>query len=189
MKHFMTLPLFAFLVVAQLAVPAWMITSRERTLRDGEAYKFKTAPVDPYDPFRGRYVALAVEPELAPLPKGAMLYRNQKVYAVLERDEEGFAKVSELTLTRPDTDNYIQVKVSYVDNNSARLRWPFDRYYMDEHLAPQAEEAYRDNSRGENRSAHLVVRVRGGAAVLEELYIEGKPIGEYLEDSLANEAG
>ena len=189
MKNFMTLPLFAFLVVVQLAVPAWMITSRERTLRDGESYKFKTAPVDPYDPFRGRYVALAVEPNEAPLPQGAALRRNQKVYAILERDEEGFAKVTELRLTRPEADNYIRVKVSYVSNNSATLRWPFDRYYMDEDLAPEAEEAYRYNSRRENRKAHLLVRVRDGAAVLEELYIEGKPIGEYLEGFLANEAG
>jgi uncharacterized membrane-anchored protein len=183
MKHFLTLPLFALLVVAQLAVPAWMITSRERTLRDGEVYKFKTAPVDPYDPFRGRYVALGVEPNEAPLPKGANLNRNQKVFAVLDRDEEGFTKVSELSLARPEDDNYIQVKVAYVSNASATLRWPFDRYYMDEHLAPKAEAAYRSNSRGENRNAHLMVRVRNGAAVLEELYIEDVPISDYIRQA------
>lgn len=181
MKNFLALPLFAFLVIAQLAVPAWMILSRERTLEHGEVYKFKTRPVDPYDPFRGRYVALGIEPDEAPVPKGPELHRNQKVYAILERDEEGFAQVSELSLTRPEGDNYIRVKVGYVSDNSARLRWPFDRYYMDEHQAPEAERVYRNNSRSDEHNAHLTVRVREGSAVLEELFIEGVPIGEFLQ--------
>ena len=44
--------------VAQLAIPAWMLVSRERVLAEGEPHRFECAPVDPVDVFRGRYVAL-----------------------------------------------------------------------------------------------------------------------------------
>ena len=51
---------FILLCLVQTAVPLSMIARREFTLRNGRVYKFKTAPVDPYDAFRGRFVALAV---------------------------------------------------------------------------------------------------------------------------------
>ena len=38
---------FALAAAAQLAVPAWMIMERERTLSEGEVFRFKTQPVDP----------------------------------------------------------------------------------------------------------------------------------------------
>lgn len=56
-KHWRWL-LFALLCVAQWAVPLAMVQRAERTLSEGTAYRFRTAPVDPADPFRGRYVTL-----------------------------------------------------------------------------------------------------------------------------------
>jgi hypothetical protein len=57
----------------------------------------------------------------------------------------------------------------------------FDRYYTDEHLAPAAERAYWQHSSGETREAYITVRVREGLAVLEELYIAGKPVREFVQ--------
>src|SRR5690554_461138 len=50
----------AFILVAiiQLAVPAKMIWDKENVLKSGKEFKFETAPVDPTDPFRGKYIAL-----------------------------------------------------------------------------------------------------------------------------------
>ena len=50
----------AFIVVAlvQLYVPAQMIWESEGVIAAGTAYKFNTAPVDPKDPFRGKYITL-----------------------------------------------------------------------------------------------------------------------------------
>ena len=50
-------PLFIVVAVVQIAAPASMILRRERALDRGERFLFRTAPVDPYDAFRGRYVA------------------------------------------------------------------------------------------------------------------------------------
>jgi len=182
MKLSIRIALFALLVLVQLAVPASMIVGREITLRRGQPYRFHTSPVDPYDPFRGRFVALQLDPRTAPRPEGVQLDHNQRAYAVLREDAEGFAQIETLSLTRPEGDNYMRVRVSSSDSpNRVTVRWPIDRYYMDERLAPEAERAYRKNSRREQRRAHVTVRVRAGKAALEELYIEGVPIVDFVE--------
>ena len=50
--------LFIPIGLAQLAVPGWMIYKHESVMREGAVYKFRTAPIDPRDPFRGEYVVL-----------------------------------------------------------------------------------------------------------------------------------
>src|SRR5205085_8475834 len=54
---------FVLVALAQLAAPGSLIWKRENTLRKGSVWKFRTAPVDPVDAFRGRYVALQFEVE------------------------------------------------------------------------------------------------------------------------------
>ena len=51
--------IFIFIgIVAQFAVLSAVIIRREWTLRYGEVCRFETAPVDPFDAFRGQYVQL-----------------------------------------------------------------------------------------------------------------------------------
>jgi hypothetical protein len=47
-------------------------------------------------------------------------------------------------------------------------------------MAPQAEQAYRENSRRGKENAYVTVRVRGGDAAIEQLYIDNQPLGDYL---------
>ena len=63
--------------------------------------------------------------------------------------------------------------------DTVTLQLPFDRYYMKESRAPEAERSY--NRRAQGEKAWVTVRIREGHAVLEELYIDGLPIREYLE--------
>ncbi len=173
---------FVIVVCAQLAVPAYMIHEREVTLREGRAYRFECAPVDPYDAFRGRYVALAVTERQFAGWSGSPLERGRRVYALLSEDEAGFADIVSLSLQPPAQGDYIRATVQWVvsGKGAINLRLPFDRYYMDENLAPQAERAYRQGNRAGENKAYITVRVRNGAAVLEELYIEDLPIRDYL---------
>lgn len=53
---------------------------------------------------------------------------------------------------------------------------------MEESQAPEAEQAYREHSRRETRDAYVTVRVLYGMAVIEELYVDGKPIREFLKE-------
>ena len=60
---------FGLLIVAQVAVPLQMIQQRETVLREGELFRFKTEPIDPADPFQGRYVWLQIEDDFVPISK------------------------------------------------------------------------------------------------------------------------
>lgn len=162
------------LALIQLAVPGWMILQQERILHHGRVFKFKTAPVDPYDAFRGRYVALQFDANSNGIKPNSDL-QNRKVWVRFEVDEKGFAKVREES-KKPLTGDDVVMATRFYSN----LHFPFDRYYMDENAAPKAETAYRNNSRREHQNACATVRILNGHAAIEELYIDDKPIREFL---------
>ncbi len=180
MKQRLFLLMFVGVAIVQLLVPGTMIYSRETTLQHGQQVRFRTAPVDPYDPFRGRYVALQIESSTAPLPADWKLVRGQRVYVQLETDPEGFATLGQLSQEPPNSTLYLQAPIRSINNNTVRLRLPFDRYYLEESLAPEAERAYRRHSQSTARDAYITVRLRKGQAVLEELFIAGQPILTFL---------
>lgn len=171
------LALLTFTAVVQLAVPVSMIVSREATLERGTTYRFKTQPVDPYDAFRGRYVQLGFVDTAARIPEGVDVKARQWIYVPLEVDDEGFARLGPVAASRPDSD-HLRVRTRSVNGTTAKVILPFDRYYMEEHSAPEAERLYR---RGGPRPAWVTVAVRRGRAVIEELYVDGMPVTDRLE--------
>ncbi|MEI6437237.1 MAG: GDYXXLXY domain-containing protein [Candidatus Omnitrophota bacterium] len=177
---------FAVLIMLQIAIPVSMIAKREVTLKYGAAFKFKTAPVDPYDAFRGRYVALSMEQGKAPALPGLVMQYGEKVYAVLSVDETGFAKVTGVTRTKPDDipgGAFLEARVAYTkEDGYVYLDWPMDRYYMEESAAPRAEALYWQHSTSKQRDAQVVVRVLDGFAVIEGLYIDGRRIEAVLKE-------
>jgi uncharacterized membrane-anchored protein len=174
---------FAGLALIQLAVPLFMVAQREATLKKGRAYRFRTAPVDPADAFRGRYVQLSFEARRTGLPNRGKYEYRQKLYAQLGEDPEGFARITALSTARPGTGDYVRVRMSYTWNGTnVEVQLPFDRYYMNEDKAPRAEAVAREHSRQGARDAFATVRVRGSSAALEELYVGGKPIKEALAE-------
>lgn len=178
------LALFCVVALAQIMAPYWMIVTRERILRDGRVFKFKTAPVDPYDAFRGRHVTLGFEAAQFKPSAGEEYERRQTVYGVLAEDVDGFAHFARLDRTPPSDAPYLRVRVQWQGKDDVRLGLPFDRYYLSEELAPEAERAYRSANAGreERKPVHAwaAVRVKDGNAVLEELYVDGRPIKDYL---------
>lgn len=177
----LTLAIFGLVCLVQLGVPLAMIQRRELALRDGSVHRFRTAPVDPYDAFRGRYVALQFAEDALDIPAATTYYRNEKVYAVLVRDEDGFTRIDGLSRKRPAQGEYLTVRVRWeTQGETVRVRLPFDRYYMNEKLAPEAERLYRTRRQADERPAYVTVRVKRGFGVLEELYVDGKPITELV---------
>lgn len=188
MKSRRILLVFAAVAIVQVAVPVSMIARREATLRLGRAYKFRTAPVDPYDAFRGRYVWLAYEQNQARWSGGTEAIPRSKAYALVEEGSDGFALIREVGPQPPKSGDYLKVDQVYRGwgTNSALVHFalPFDRYYMEETAAPKAERVYREqgNRRGQtNHNAFAAVRIRDGNAVLEDLYVDGKPIAEFVQ--------
>lgn len=189
-------PLF-FLYVAvamvQLAVPVDQIRIREDILRNGTAYKFRTAPVDPSDAFRGRYVALSYADTLAPFRPGESLLFGNPAYVVLNKDAQGFANFGELSPHPPNQGDFLRVTfqggAGGDHTGKASFRLPFDRFFMEESKAPRAEAAYwRQGNRRRPTEApptYVLVRVKDGRGVIEDLFIDNRPIRDFLDTETA----
>jgi len=166
--------------LAQFAVPGYMIRHQEGILHDGKEYKFKTAPVDPYDMFRGRYVRLNLDSARIK-QDGRGYQRGETVYALLATAPDGFTRIVGASRTRPHDGEYFAARVRYGWQQELTLELPFDRYYLKENHAPEAEKLYRMST--QRKSAWITVRIKDGEAALDELYIDGKPVGQQLNGS------
>ena len=163
------------LVLAQLAVPASLIWKREQTLRHGSIWKFRTAPVDPVDVFRGRYVALEFDAESQQISPPPNVESGQPVFVTLRQSAEGFAELDQVLATRPVGDDFIEALLA-----GKTVALPFDKFWMTERDAPAADAAYRAESRRDKKNAFVTVRVLRGDAAVEQLFLDNQPLGEYL---------
>ena len=176
---------FAVVAAIQVAVPVIMILQREPILRTGHVYKFKTSPVDPYDAFRGRYVQLAFEQDHAVWRSHDEIQSGMELFASVTTDTNGFAVIREVAAERPAQGDYIKVVANHTgwgpNARSVYFMLPFDRYYLEETKAPQAEKTYWEhNRRNATNDTYAVVRIKDGAAVLADLYVADKPIRDYF---------
>ena len=173
---------FYAMAAIQLAVPVVMIARHEIVLDSGTVYKFRTAPVDPYDAFRGKYVALRFESTEAPCDSPSSLRHGQRVYATVKVNPDGFAGFSNVADTPPSEGDYIGVEFGSAQGKGTCIfRLPFDRFYLEEGMAPEAERLYNEHSRG-TRDAWAMVRVKSGKAVIEDLYVGGKPVKDLIRE-------
>jgi uncharacterized membrane-anchored protein len=173
------LPILIFVLVAlaQLSVPAVMAWNRVQTLAHGRVWKFKTAPIDPEDAVRGRYVRLSYDVDR--FTGNEKFPSGDTIYAVLKENAEGFAEVDRLTNKSGSGDNFVKVE-SWWGSDRQNIAFPFNQYWVTERDAPAAEKAYAENSRRGQQNAFVTVRVRNGDAALEQLYIDNQPLRDYL---------
>lgn len=173
---------FAVTLLVQLAMPLYTISQSEKVLKEGRVYHFKTRPVDPADPFRGRYVQLEFEADRVDVYAHEFWQSGQKLYATLGVDAEGYATVDGLWETVPDWQvDYLEVSLQSIygkDPATAHINLPFDRYYMEEHKAPIAEENYA-KALSEGATVYARVRVREGKGVLDGILVNDVPIEEF----------
>jgi uncharacterized membrane-anchored protein len=166
---------FGLVAGAQLAVPGSLIWKRENTLRQGSVWKFRTAPVDPVDAFRGRYVALHFDAEIQEISPPADASSGDAVFVTLKQNAEGFAEIDQVSSTKPDRDDFLAAQLY-----GNKITLPFDKYWVTERDAPAAEIAYQNLSRHGNQNAYVSVRIFRGDAAIEQLYLDNQPLGDYL---------
>ena len=177
--------LFILVAAAQLYVPTSMILEREGILKDGKTYRFKTQPVDPNDPMRGKYVKLAFRDNEVLIPNDSSFEGGEEIYVLLNVDENGFAQISDLVRNKPAREvECVKAIIGYVDfyDDTARIQidYPFDRLYMEETKAPEAEEIYNEAVVDSTSTTFAVVRIKEGEAVLQDVMIDGISIKELI---------
>jgi uncharacterized membrane-anchored protein len=174
------------LFAIQLAIPGYMIFEQNQILKQGKVYKFKTRPIDPYDPFRGRYVTLSYDINVEPVPSNETFNRGDWVYAILDKNDQDFAVFSELVSEEPESGkDFIELEVGWGDSERGYyVRVPFNRYYASEKTAPNIERAVWNRQEVEN--VYAQVSVLAGKATLKELYVNDMPIRDFLNKELHN---
>ena len=183
----------AFIIVAlvQWYVPLSMVQESEATLAGGDEVFFLTAPVDPSDPFRGKYITLTFEEESQTLDTVPEYFPDQELYASFAIDSAGFADLMSLHEEDPDDENSLVIKVKvagafmYLDSvQSVTLKFPFDRFYLEESKASDAETAYWQSigSSDPEKRSYAVVRVKDRRAVLTDVRIGNKSIVQIVRE-------
>jgi uncharacterized membrane-anchored protein len=170
--------------MAQLYFPAKMIRDRENVLNTGKEFKFKTAPIDPYDPFRGKYIALAFKDNMFDIQGDSNWVYNESVFVILTADEQGFAKIRSVSKEKPAYgQEYVKAKVTYVSHNGNYrlfIEYPFNRFYMEESKAIDAEQLYRRTLPDTTQIAYALVKIKDGDAVLKDVLINDISIREIV---------
>lgn len=179
---------FVLMVVLQWYPPLSMIRDANKTLDGGVEFKFRTAPVDPSDPFRGKYVRLSFAAEAYhPLDTNEMHFDSQaQVWAVIEEDSAGYAKVAYISGERPESEsNYIPAEfiygMKYDSQVNIVLKFPFDRFYVEESKASDAEQVYWQSRMSQFDSdsvavCYAKVMVMNGDAKLVDVIINDSSI-------------
>lgn len=183
-------PLFLLVALAQLYVPAKMVWDKETLWAEGKEYKFKVAPVDPNDPFRGKYITLSYEATRYESSNAEEWSRGEPIYVTLLEDSEDFALIKEVFRFPPTgAQNFVEAKVRRWSSSSSIvfIEYPFDRFYMEESKAYDAELAYREMLRDSMQVAYALVNVKQGEAVLKDVLIDGVPIQQVVERKQAEE--
>jgi len=186
-KRWLLIAGLAAVALLQLGAPLAQIAKYEATIAFGSEYKFKTAPVDPADVLRGRYVALdflaARDAEGKYGKRDVFSVRGQRLWVSVSKDAAGFAKVDGVETSKPSAGDSFQAVWNW------RLQFPFDQYFMNEWKAPKVESAYWSANRRpgpggaavERIPSYATVRIWHGATVLTGLYIDGKPVGSVAQ--------
>ncbi|MEM8938233.1 MAG: GDYXXLXY domain-containing protein [Bacteroidota bacterium] len=182
--------LFILMVLVQLFVPANMIWNNEDVLRTGKEFKFKTAPIDPNDPFRGKYIFLDFDNTTVEIPQEHDWKRGRAVYVSIEKDSMGFAVIKSISKKEPQqARDFIKAEVGFINSYQAdkvtmNVRYPFERFYMEESKAYDAEITYRETRRDTTKTAYALVNIKEGDAVLKDVLIDGVPIAELVNTKL-----
>ncbi len=170
--------LLGLTIIAQLAVCGFQIASQERIMFAGTDYKFRTRPVDPYDAFRGKYVALGFEQDR--FSDKEKFAPGETVYAHVVKADDGYAEIIGLSRVYLKNDDCFKVTVHYTIGDVVYLSFPFEKYFMAEDDAPIAEKAYRESTNSGN--CYALVYIEKGSAALKGVYIQGKKIEELVKE-------
>ncbi len=114
-SKFLVILAFIIVVLVQWYVPSKMIYDREDVLKTGKEYKFKAAPIDPNDPFRGKYITLSFTSNTLRVQNKKEWKRNEVVYVNFTTDQEGYAIIESISKEKPEDNPYfLETKISGV---------------------------------------------------------------------------
>jgi len=179
-------PVFILLVLLQWWVPGQMIWHKERTLRYGTPHKFRSAPVDPADPFRGKYITLNFDENAFRTPATHPPETGATVYVTFSSGQNGFAAIKNISTTKPATADYLTTNVLYTTDDKGGkivyITYPFEKFYLEESKAPEAERRYNRIRRDTAQRTYALVYLLQGDAVVKDVFVNDTSLTELLRN-------
>ncbi len=179
-KYKVCIAIVVFLI--QLSIPVKIIYEKESVLLTGIAHKFKMRPIDPSDPFRGKYIILKYE-ENKVETLDTNYVRGNDIYLKIEKDNEGYAKATQVQYTPFNDETYIKTKVKHYNKETQLVYFdlPFERFYMEESKAYDAELAYNEVIRDTSNNMYAMIYIKKGKGVLDNVMVNEMPIQDFTE--------
>lgn len=176
---------FAVAAVGQWIVPLVGVWQQEQVIAHGVTVKIRCVAPDPYDPIRGRYLAVRPQETTALAPPGFPAEGALPVWATLVSGEDGLARIESLSLepiTGPTVIRLTAWLITWRDEkNTVRVNWPFDRLYLNERIAPDADRIMAARLRDEKTVVVAEVRLLDGRAVLMDILIGGVSVRDIVK--------
>lgn len=179
-----TLSVFIIICLAQWFIPLSMILEHETLRAEGKAFKFKTQPIDPTDPFRGSYVILNFAIQSYETDTTGWK-ENEEIYVLLKEDDNGFAAIAGISHTQPTTaTHYVKAMVRSIYGNKLQIHFPFDRFYVEESKAENVQKAYNHSGAEQlpHNIAYALVYIKDGESSLTDVLVNGKSIIEIVRE-------
>jgi hypothetical protein len=179
---------FAVAAVAQWFLPLAGIWQHERVIARGTLLRIECGAPDPYDPLRGRYLAVRPEQSTVSEPAGFPHGGGRvPVWATLEAGDDGLARIKSVSLEPVSGPNVIALTARSSGTTNGTdviwLKWPFDRFYLNERLAPDADKLVAERRRDGKRTV-AEVRLLDGQAVLTDILLDGVSIRELVKQGV-----
>ena len=184
MKPVVSFVLFAVAGVIAILFPILQISAHSKVMNEGKEIRLPIEPRDPYDPFRGRYINIGFSRERLTIEKKDDWRKNQ-VFATFAEDENGISYLSDISETRPLHPDYVIAGRTWSGNGEkTSISLPIDRFYLNEDIAPKAEQAYNDAVRSQSgHSCTAVLRIHRGRVLIVNVLIDDTPIAEYARNN------
>lgn len=175
--------LFLLVAIAQILAPTKMIYDQEYTLKKGKAYKFITQPLDPNDPFRGKYIQLNYVISSYKTMDTTWV-AHQEIFVYLT-DSLGYAKIDTVSKQKLYSNNdFLKTNVDWYNsyNKELNINIPFNRFYMEESKAKPAEDLVRNSvNLNEVNNTYALVYIDGNNFVLENVFFNDIAIKDVIE--------
>lgn len=174
---------FVIMVLAQWYAPISMIIGSEKTIDGGKEFKFRTRPVDPSDPFRGKSIILQFDATTYTTNDSTQLkfLPSSPVYAVIDVDPRGFARIKQLTNDPPEDRDFFTAQFNYSYDSIAYLSFPFDEFYLEESKASEAERIYWQSRSDSTMVCYAKVMVLDGDAKLVDVIVNDSSIVDVVK--------
>lgn len=189
MKKFLPLLLLGIFFI-QLYVPASLVFESERAYALGREYRMELAPIDPEDPFRGKYLVLRFKENTYTVPANSSFQQDQQVFVLMRPDNLGYLKIENVGSVYSEMPNLVAIPatiqfISEVEGQKQLvLEYPFSRFYMDEFRAPEVEKQVQNALRDSSGRSYGLIGVREKQALLKDVMLNGRSVRELASPSV-----